>query len=393
MRRRTSLWASITLLAACLVAVLGVSSPPASADSALVERWCDPPPMVAPCVESFSINGVPQTAESATGLVLSEVVDAEEYQNISMELSGVAPATSDVLNVVINTGDLFIPDRMFGRLALDDVDVRREVDGFYRMRIVGSPVIWGRGCDADQPWPWPCPATAESDEVAFGADITMLEDRRETTIGMYVGTNAAFNGIFFEEQPDGTHALTTELVSPHFRQDGTSVIHGDVRYRLSYRQMRLEMGIPNPETLTPGSLSGTINNGAGGGVFDTGHDPDGGGFIIEASGFTFSLKKVEVAAAHINPTRPAISRTLRATPSRARIRHTMATPRGAKVIGYVARCSTSGGHSLQATGPASSSRIAMTGLRHGRTYHCRVAARSKAGPSAWSARVRIAAQP
>lgn len=391
MRRRTSLWASITLLVASLVAAGGAVAPPVNADSDYAERWCDIP-LVTPCIESFSINGTPQTASSETGLVLHGPNDLGGYQEINFELSGVAPDTADELEVVINTGSAFIPDRMFGRMALEDVDTGTGA-GNHWIRITGSAVTWAHGCDSAMGWPWPCPLTATADEVVFGADIAMLDDRRESTIGMYAGTNAPFNGIFFDDQPDGTQALTTELVAPHFRADGTTVIVGSVRYRLSYRQMRSDMGIPNPETLVPGSLSGTINGGAGGGAFLTQHDPDGGGFFIKASGFTFSLKRIKVAAAHINPTKPKISRTVRATSSRARVAHTFAKPRGAKVTSYVARCTTPRGHTVQATGPATSTRIVVTGLRRGKAYDCRVAARSKAGPSAWSNKVRVAARP
>lgn len=377
---------SFLLLAASLVAVLGATSPPASAD--FESRWCTSVP--APCIESFTVAGLPQT----TGLVLDSHDEFDGYREVNLELGELDVGTGDTLNVLINTGPGFIPDRMFGRMALQDVDTATS-GGDHFIRIIGRPVRWADGCEADQPWPWPCDIHAPSESVVFGADIAMLDDRTETTIGMYAGTNAAFNGIFFDEQPDGTRALTTELVAPHTfsLSAGHEVITGSVRYRLSYRQMRLDMGIPNPETLVPGSLSGTINGGAGGGSFTTWHDPDGHGFFIQASGFTFSLKKIKVAAARINPTKPRITKTLRATSSRARVVHSYAKARGAEVTGYVARCSTSGGHTVQATGPADSTRIAVSGLRRGKAYYCRVAARSKAGPSAWSDRFRIAARP
>lgn len=376
---------SFLLLAASLVAVLGATSPPASAD--FETRWCTSVP--APCVESYTVNGNPQ----ATGVWLNDVGDLGGYREIGLEVSQVVPVgPEDTLSVVIRTGTTFIPDRMFGRMALHDVDTWSS-GGNHFIQITGNPVRWAHGCDFEEDWPWPCPETATGEEIAFGADIAMLDDRTETTIGMYAGTNAAFNGIFFDEQPDGTRALTTELVAPHFHIDGTTVIQGSVRYRLSYRQMRLDMGIPNPETLVPGSLSGTVNGGFGGGGFTTWHDPDGGGFFIQASGFTFSLKRIKVAAARISPTKPTITRTLRVASSRARVVHTFSKARGAKVTGYLARCANAGGHRVQATGPADSTRIAVTGLQRGKAYNCRVAARSKVGPSAWSNRVRVAARP
>lgn len=297
-----------------------------------------------------------------------------------------------MLNVVINTGNAFVPDRMFGAMGLRDVDTWRESDGNHRIRIHGSTVRWALGCN-DTSWPWVCPTTASEDYVRFGADIAMLDDRTDTSIGMYVGTNAAYNGIFLVEQPDGTSALTTEVVAPHFYADGTTPIVGSIRFRLSYRHMRLDMGIPNPETLAPGSLAGTVNGGTGGGTFTTWHDADGHGYFIQASGFTFSLKRLKVRAVRITPTKPRITKTQRVLASRARVYHTYSKPRGAKVTSYLARCVNSGGHVVRDVGPAGSTLIVVDGLRRGRAYTCRVVARSRAGSSVWSDPVRVAARP
>lgn len=376
-------------MAASAVAVVGTSAPPAAA--AYEERWCGTSP--APCVQSFTVDGVAQTAASPIEVVLHGPQDLGGYRELNLATNNVPVGSTAVLSVVINTGSTFVPDRMFGQMGLADVDTGRS-GGTNWIRITGTPVSWAEGCDSEAEWPWPCPATATAEHPVFGADIAMLDDRRDSTIGMYVGTNAAFNGIFFTEGPDGNRALTTQLVAPHTfsAASGFAVIVGSVRYRLSYDQMREDFEIPNPTTLSPGSLSGTINGGSGGGTFTTWHDPDGGGFFIEASGFTFSLKKLRVSASHINPTKPRITKTVRTSATRATVKHSLATARGAKVKGYVARCNTRG-HKVTATGSRHSKRIKVAGLRPGRAYKCRVAAQSKTDRSAWSRTAKIAARP
>jgi hypothetical protein len=384
MRRATL--ASFALLASSLAAVAGSSSPASASDG----PFCGPSPVPAPCIETLTVNGVTKTS----GAYVSGPTDEGGWHQLGFAVT-LPLAATDVVDVVIDGGTAFDPQRMFGRMGLDDVDTWTGPDGGHRMRIHGTPVTWANGCDSNTPWPWVCPADgiATSDDVVFDADIADFDDPAESTIGMYVGTDAAYNGIFFDEQPDGSHALTTEVVAPHLHADGTTPVVGDIRFRLSYAQMRSDMGIPNPETLTPGSLSGTINGGAGGGSFTTWHDPDGGGFFIEASGFTFSLKKLKVAAAHITPTRPTITRAKRVSATRAKLAHTVATPRGAKVTGYLATCTPRHGKTVRATGTASSAKVVVKGLHRGTAYQCKVAATSKAGRGAWSAPAKVKARP
>lgn len=375
--RRRAILTSFALLGSSLAAIAGATTV-ASPASALAERWCSSVP--APCIESLTVNGVPKTS----GATVDLPTDLGGYREIHPVVTAIT-APTDVVDVVVRTGS-FVPDRMFGRMGLTDVDTGG-VPGDRWIRIVGSPVIWAEGCTAGA-WPWPCPSVATADSLVLDADVAMLDDRTESTIGMYVGTNAAYNGIFFDEQPDGSHALTTEVVAPHTYHAG-GVVTGSIRFRLSYDQMRSDMGIPNPETLTPGSLSGTVNGGTGGGAFTTWHDPDGGGFFIQASGFTFSLKKIKVTAAHITPTRPTLTRAKRVSASKARLRHTLATPRGARVTGYLARCTPKRGAVVRGTGAAASASVVVKGLRRATAYTCQVAAQSKAGRSAWSPGVRL----
>ncbi|HWJ66599.1 MAG TPA: hypothetical protein VNT31_07975 [Nocardioides sp.] len=391
MRRRTGSLFTLLLLAASLVAAVGASTAPASAAPGdYAERWCTVP-LVTPCVVSFSINGVAQSAASPVEVLVSEPLDLGGYQEVSFTLGVDRPTPSDQLELVINTGSAFTSQRLLnGKLHLADVDFWNTPDG-HHTRVVGRPVVWSSGCDTDAAWPYPCTGTV-TDTIEFAGDLGML-DEPDGSVGMYVGTNAIYNGIFLVEQPDGTSALVTELVAPHFREDGVTPVVGSVRFRVSYRHMRDEMGIPNPETLVTGSLAGTVNGGTGGGSFTGWHDADGHGYFIQASGFTFSLKRLKVRAVRITPTKPRITKTQRVLASRARVYHTYSKPRGAKVTSYLARCVNSGGHVVRDVGSAGSTLIVVDGLRRGRAYTCRVVARSRAGSSVWSDPVRVAARP
>ncbi len=382
--RARAILTTLALLGSGLAALVGttsVTSPAAAAG----ERWCSE--VAAPCIVSLTVDG----ATRASGADVTLFPAEEGYREMVATVSA-ATSTSQVVEVVVRTGTDFVPDRVAGRMALLDVDPRRTPSG-HEVAIRAHPVRWAHGCDNAAGWPYPCPSTAQSNEIVLDADIEMLDDRTDTTIGMYAGTNATYNGIFFDELRDGSRALTTELVAPHFFAGGTTPVVGLVRYRLSYRQMRLELGIPDPETLTPTSLAGSVNNGKAGGVFTTWHDPDGGGFFIQAGGFTFSVKRLKVTPARITPARPALTKATRLAAARARLVHGVASPRGAKVTGYVARCVSPRGHRVTATAPKDAAKVVVKGLRRGTAYTCKVAATSKAGKGAWSAPRKVAARP
>lgn len=393
MRRLLTLSGLLALVATSLAAAVSTTLAPAHAADTLTERWCvdgDP----TPCIESFSVNGVPQVKGGTYRMLMTDIVSSlefhPEYDNIILFMDPNHPAAvDDELVVVINTGSTFVPDRLSGSMNLTDVDVSA-TGGAHRVAIAGSPVIWSEGCNGE--FPIVCTSESTNDTVRFETDIAWMKNRKESTIGQYVGTNAQYNGIFFLEQPDGTHALDTTVGAPHFREDGTTVVVGDITFRLSYAQMRSDMGIPNPETLTPGSLAGTINGGTGGGSFTTWHDPDGGGFFIRASGFTFSTKRLKVRAARITPTRPTATSAQRVTARRGLVMHTFSSPRGARVTSYVALCRNRAGHRVSATGAWDSRRIVVTNLRRGKAYTCQVAARSKVGRSYYSNPIRIRAR-
>jgi len=391
--RRTSIISALGLLASGLAAFAGVATLGGPVHAAPepgtpVERWCGAG-VPRPCIVSATLNGVSVTAGNSE-ILLTSPEDRGGYRDFAVSLGDLVPGSvSDQWSILIDTGTGFNPERLIGFNTLDDVDLLTNSEGHHLVRLIAHPVLWSDGCDSGAPWPWPCP-TNTGDYPKLEADIADLDDNADSSIGGHAGTNVTFNGIFLEHASDGTPYLYTEMVSPHFRADGTTAVVGDTRFRVSYSTLRRDWGIPNPETLVPGSFAGSINGSTTAGTFQISQDPDGNGIFVDVTGFTFSLKKVRVARGTIWPTRNSILSTSRVTAYKGKVVFTRSKPRGAKVTGYVARC-VAGKHVVTVRGSYPS--IAVTGLHRGVAYYCKVKATSKVGPSAWSVAKKLAARP
>ena len=385
--RRTSIISAVGLLASGLTA-LAVQAPAADGKEPFTERWCTTG-SARPCVVAATKNGAAVNAGNSEIQMVSPQ-DLGGYRNFTVQLNDLIPASvSDQWSVLIDTGTGFNPERLIGFNTLDDVDMSTNPEGHHLVRLTAHPILWSDGCDSNAAWPWPCPSNT-GDHPKWESDIADLDDNTDSSIGAHAGTNVTFNGIFLQYTSEGTPYLYTEMVSPHLRADGTTVVVGDTRFRVPYSTLRDEWGIPNPETLVPGSFAGSINGNPDGGNFAISQDPDGFGILIDVTGFTFSLKKLKVARGTIWPTRNSILRTSRVTAYKGKVVFTRSKPRGAKVTGYVARC-VAGKHVVTVRGGYPS--IVVTGLHRGVAYYCKVKATSKVGPSAWSVAKKIPARP
>lgn len=386
--RRTSGVAALGLLASCLTA-LAVNSSTAQAEEVFVERWCTTGG-ARPCVVSATRNGTAVTAETSQ-IELVNPTDHGDYRNFQVSLSGLTEASvTDQWSVVIDAGAGFHPERLIGFNTMDDVDVWTNTEGHHLVRWTAHPILWSSGCNSAGAWPWPCPTTSAGDVPMMETDVADLDDNGDYSVGAHAGTNASFNGIFLQRTADGTPYLYTEMVSPHFRSDGATVVVGDTRFRVPYPTLRDEWGIPNPETLVPGSFAGSVNGAADGGHFTISQDPDGNAVFVDVTGYTFSLKRIRVARGTVWPTRNSILRTARLSRFKGKVVFTQSRPRGARVTGYVARC-VAGRHVVTVRGAYPS--IVVTSLHRGVAYTCKVRATSKLGPSAWSLARKIPARP
>ncbi|HWU21654.1 MAG TPA: fibronectin type III domain-containing protein [Nocardioides sp.] len=295
--------------------------------------------------------------------------------------------TSDVISLVLDTGARH-PDKVEGFEHQTDVDVWQDAgSGDWMLRVTGSPVREAIGCNSDSlTWPWPCPYTATDDTITFEGDVTAYNsDTNQDFVGFYAGTNVTYNGIFFETDSTGHQFLETEAVAPHEFTDHTTVV-GSIHFRVPNVMLREDFGIPDPPTMTTGSLTGTVNSATA--TFNIAQDPDGGGIYVDVSGFTFTKRTIKVMAGTIKPTKPVITKAKRVSGRRIWLTHTLSKPRGAKVTGYVAQC-VNGSSVLKGTASATATGIGVGGLRAAKAYDCRVAATSKVGRSAWSSWVHV----
>lgn len=393
----------ISYLVTGLLLLGGLSSVTAgSAHASTDERWCGAG-VAKPCIESFTYNGTPMSASDSMDLTVSHFTDPGYGRTFvfSVQPDGSAPipatlSAGDTVSFLLDTGAQHT-DYISGFEHQTDVDVYQAASGDWMLRVTGSAVRVGSGCNDAAAWPWPCPTVSAGDSVFFEGDVTAYDAvTNQDFVGFYAGTNVTYNGIFMDTDSTGAKVLSMEAVAPRYYDDGTTPVAGSVHFRVPNVMLREDFGIPDPSTMTPGSMTGTVNGSSA--SFSISQDPDGGGMYIDVSGFTFAptsgsprmratltrvKRTIQVRVGHITPTRPVIIKATRPAPRRAWIKHTLSTPRGAKVTGYIAQC-VAGSTVLKGTAAPSAQGIAVSGLTPSRAYDCRVAATSKAGRSAWS---------
>jgi hypothetical protein len=378
------------LLVASFLSIVGGGAP---AHASTGFRWCSDGG-AKPCIVSFTRNGTPQPHTAGELDLEVGTQDALDYghaftfsvENDPSTPSPIPLTTSDAISFVLDTG-AYHPDYISGFEHQTDVDVWQDgTSGDWMLGVTGTPVKVPSGCDDTADWPWPCPFTSAGDSILFEGDVTAYHsDVNQDFVGFYAGTNVTYNGIFFDTDSTGHQFLETEAVAPHEFTDHSTVV-GSIHFRVPYVMLREDFGIPNPETMTTGSMTGTVNSATA--TFAIAQDPDGGGIFVDVGGFTFTKRTIKVMAGTITPTRPTITAATRPALHRGHLTHTLSTPRGAKVTGYVARC-VAGDTAITATGAATSKGITVYGLRAGVGYTCRVAATSKVGRSRWSTTATI----
>ncbi|GAB4010863.1 fibronectin type III domain-containing protein [Nocardioides ultimimeridianus] len=398
----------VARLCAALVVASSLAAVAGSAHASTDERWCGAG-VAKPCIESFTYNDTVMTAADPMDLTVTHFTDPGYGRTFtfSVQPDGSAPipatlAAGDTVSFVLDTGAQHT-DYISGFEHQSDVDVWQDAtSGDWMLRVTGSAVRVGSGCNDAAAWPWPCPTVSAGDSVYFEGDVTAYDAvTNQDFVGFYAGTNVTYNGIFMDQDSTGAKFLEMEAVAPQYFDDGTTPVHGSVHFRVPNVMLREDFGIPDPSTMTSGSMTGTVNGSAA--TFVIAQDPDGGGMYIDVSGFTFApatstarmrttltrvKRTIKVRVGTIKPTKPVITKAKRVSGRRIWLTHTLAKPRGAKVTGYVAQC-VNGSSVLTGTAAATATGIGVGGLRAAKAYDCRVAATSKAGRSAWSTWVHV----
>lgn len=377
--------ALLALMSTGLSVVLTAS--PATSKEILTERWCAD--TAAPCLLSASRNGVDLTAgdpDIEIQLTSAQTAnpDYDYFSFIVVDNSGdLLP--SDLYSLTFDLGTLR-PDRSESYSARPDIDRIDDGDGTHKFRITGRPVHLTYGCNDS--YPIVCPSVATSDAYEFSGEVYRLK-----TDLTFQGFDQAqdvdvVNGIYLVDPGDAPAYLVSEWGNSHYETDGTTVVHGQARFRISYTMLRRDFAIPNPETMTATSMVGSINGSPA--TFEFTQDPDGDGMIVDISGVTFSKRTVKVKRGTITPTRPKLRKAKRPAARKAKVYFDRAKARGAKVKGYQARCVAGKQVRYASAGKSAfKSKIVVKGLTPGRHYKCSVRAKSKAGPGKWSNKKRV----
>lgn len=413
-----------TLLSAAGLAVVATSSPAEAVDHQL--QTCATG-VARPCVLSFTRNGATPPADLevlgvATDDGVRHDVSVSIYKNGGGGYDLGAAARADTFSVTLDMGS-WVPRIVAGK-GRDVQVVRTRTGGGYQVTITGKPVLLSGQCDQSE-WPWRCP---EADVVVndpayfnnrqwegiWGAEVYdggFIKDKdvRASLYGLDYFHNFAASAIpprvEFSGPDDSVAQLVLEVANRRYLDDLTTLVKGHAEMRIPNSFLRDGYGIPDPSSMTGSSL---VVSGSGSGASvsitqDTAEDamrvliddmtfPD----VMVADGELRqrpaggSAKVIRVKRGVITPTKTGVSSTARLAPGKGLVKAHRAKARGAKIIGYEARC-TAGRATV--TGKSRTRTVIVTGLKAGTAYQCRVRALSKAGPAGYGASDPLAARP
>lgn len=377
-----------------------------------------------PCVASFTRNGVPA---AGFGFVASAyTVDGGAHVRFTASKDGDddlgTAELDDTFAVTIDMGSV-VPRVATGFAR--DVDVRRSrsrTTGRWSITVEGRPVTLSGQC-AQNVTPWVCPEADVATSAPFNnkqwnalfdteiTDYGMWDDvaQRNAMFGLDSFDNIAASSVPPDIRYDGAtdaYYLQVALANRRFLADGTTLVRGRAELRIPHAFLKLAYGVPDPTTMTGTSLE--VTGGGSTSVTTITQEPGGQAMRVLVDRLTFpevgvadgtyrtaraaasSMKVVRVERGVVTPARPRIAAARRLSPTKARLTHAGAKARGARITGYRARCA-GGGDRVVVQGKGS--RLVVRGLTAGTVYRCQVRALSKAGPSAWSPRRKVAARP
>ena len=428
--RSRSLVVSLVLVTAGLGA-LGPAGPSSAAPEDLVERWCVGAggSSAPPCVESASHNGSPLTATDPSYEVRLSGVLALDYTDYVLwqvvDSSGAATLTpGDTWSVTLDMGGM---KPRYTEGYSGDLEVTRtpDGDGSFHVTMAGTSVRMAESCRDEYPPvcqnPTPFAATGEWRGVSgvFSGEVWDLA--RDDPAGDASWRNGydrsqnldGVNDPFFEPTSDGGYRLTVDTYNAaRYDDDGdpgtaTKAFVGQFKLRLPYALFRQRFEVPDPDTLPVSSLVGATTGDGADGPWPITKDTTAKVFVARVAGITYpdtvsartaaraesrtQVRTLRVKRGVITPYAPRDLGARRTTASRARVTYDPARARGARPTGYTVRCvNLARTHTVAASD--TSSPTVVTGLRRGKAYDCRVRARSKAGPGAWSVAVRVPAR-
>jgi hypothetical protein len=355
-------------------------------------HWCTTSP--APCIVSVEHDGIPVPSSDPVWQV--DLVSSAHDAKWDLKESGayeLTSASAGTWEVTVDMGTT-VPRVSYGTGRNGEVTRTDDGDGTWTITTSAEPTLVATGCDPSS-WPWTCPTTAPDQALRLSAqalDWHQWEDsvQRRAFFGVDFWTNVEVTsfppGVMYDDLT-GIARMQLDFGAPHFETDGVTEYRGHFEAVLPNDFLRENFYIPDPGTMTTASLAV-----AGGGPVSTTtvtKASPASPVEIEVTDMTFSTRRLRVQTGTVVPTRPGNLRATRTSTRAGRLDYDLATPRGAKVTGYRARCVPASGSSVTATLRDDASPLRVTGLTSGRTYWCRVRALSRAGAGPWSTSDRM----
>ena len=396
-RRRTLRTALLASVAASAAALASASHAGAMSDV----DWCSTP-KAPPCVLTATRNGTAVGPANTSWDVHVAGSTVEGSTNASWFVQSVgtadpyelgAAALDDRWTVTLDTGSL-VPRVVTGYGGAETVSRDPQPGGTYHVTLAANPVTVtdNAECDVSKP-AWTCPATAGSERKAYLAgevtDYGAWEDvaQRASMLGMNFTTNVAVTTVppqVVVRSDTAKSELIIQLANQHAHPDG-SVFQGFASLRIPNAFLKEVYGVDDPTTLTTDGLASSI----GSGTVSVTPDSGGGAMRVDVTGITFSRRVLHVRRGTITPTKPTEVSAKRTSKHGGSVSFHRAKARGSRITGYRVRCvKKSGGGEMIVTSQASP--VAVTGLKTGAAYVCRVRARSKAGVGSRSKEVPLA---
>ncbi|MFL6172927.1 MAG: fibronectin type III domain-containing protein [Marmoricola sp.] len=402
MSRRTSgTLATFALIASGLVA-LGGSTPAAAVDN--VVPYCSAP-AAPPCLISFTrdtakVNAAQYRLEWQEQMPGSGFYSwyVERWDGSFWQTAMGDGEYGHTFAMELDFGT-FNP-RTFGALAnpetSDPVVWTPDDAAHHKILISASPISESVGCiydppDANTPT---CPTTAIGDipgllfgVVNNGDWIGDTEAQHELSNGTsnFRNTEIGEGTPLLGTDSAGNPTMVFQLANAHQTAAHTTFV-GEQHVRLPNDVLRVELGIPDPDTMTWSSLVATVSGSTtGAGTVHMTPESSHDAMRIDLTGVTFSNRKVTIKAGIIKPTAPTALTGKRKTTSTGFLDWDKSLPRGARPTSYQSKCYTPGQSSIITT--SHYTYMTVTGLKSGKHYSCTVRARSKIGYSSWSSSV------
>jgi len=392
--------AALALIAAGLVA-LGGSTPASAVDN--VVPYCSDLP-TPPCLVSFTRNGSKVASDQYRVEWQEQMPGSGFYSWFVEHWDGAVWQTSmgdgEYATVFTTEFDFgtFNP-RTFGALGhpqgADPVVWTPSTD-HHLIQISASPIAESIGCSHPTPDTTSCPYTADSDVPGLLYEVVNNGDWIGDTYAQHELSNGTYNfrnTDIGEATPllgtdaAGNPTMVFQLANAH-ETSTHETFYGEQHVRLPNDLLRVELGIPDPDTMIWSSLVATVSGSTtGDGTLhitpETGHDA----MRIDLTNVTFSARKVTIKVGVIKPTAPTALTGKRKTSSTGFLDWTKSLPRGARVTGYQSKCYTPGTTSIITNTWNSYTYMTVKGLKAGKHYSCTVRARSKVGYGSWSTSV------